>query len=76
MRLMYVATASLPPKRSAFDGSRGGGGENVPCVLPPLLDPPLGMCSGKYIDSRQPKLVLSLGHSSHSMNKFVSTAAS
>ena len=34
VRLMYVATASPRPKRSAFDGSRGGGG-NVPYV-PPL----------------------------------------
>ena len=30
---MYVATASPRPKRTAFDGSRGG---NVPCVPPPL----------------------------------------
>ena len=35
---MYVATASPRPKRTAFDGSRGG---NVPCVPPPP-PPPLG----------------------------------
>ena len=36
---MYVATASPRPKRTAFDGSRGG---NVPCVPPPPPpDPPL-----------------------------------
>ena len=32
---MYEATASLWPKRSAFDGSRGGGGGMCP-VFPPL----------------------------------------
>ena len=36
---MYVATASPRPKRSAFDSSRGGGGECALCSPP--LDPPL-----------------------------------
>ena len=31
---MYVATASPQPKRTAFDGLRGG---NVPCVPPPWI---------------------------------------
>ena len=32
---MYVATASPRPKRTAFDGSGGGGGGMCP-VFPPL----------------------------------------
>ena len=45
---MYVATASPWPKRTAFDGSRGGG--KVPCVPP--LDPPVDSRTIHAVDNR------------------------
>ena len=42
---MYVSTASPRPKRTAFDGSRGGG----ECALcSPPLDPPLSPVLQRY----------------------------